>query len=152
MLMSLEGGAVAVAVAPLPILVRFVAMVIIVCDRRVQGRDRWVVVLKGVVLVVIVVGWLVVGCAVEACTGLIVELRMMMVGFAICGSVRDIVVGIVVVEGVVPVVVDGWLVVGCAYETWDIIIECIVFIGDGRYGDICGEMEGRCLHFSNARY
>ena len=57
---------------------------------------------------------------------------------------------VVVVEGVVLVVVDGWLVGGCASETWDIIIKCIVFIGDGRFGDICGEMEVRCLHFSNA--
>ena len=86
----------AVAVAPLRKLVRFVAMVVIVCDRRVQGRDRWVVVLKGVVLVVIV-GWLVVGCAVEACTGLIVELRMM-VGVVIRDTFVYIVIGIVVVE------------------------------------------------------
>ena len=93
--MSSEEGA--VAVAPLRKLVRFVAMVVIVCDRRVQGRDRWVVVLKGVVLVVIVVGCLVVGCAVDARTGLIVELRMML-GVVIRGPFVYIVIWVVVVE------------------------------------------------------
>ena len=56
-------------------------------------------------------------------------------------------------EGLMIGISEGNLVTGvCAYSegvSRIVVIEDGIFIGDVRDGDVCVEIEGRCLNFSN---